>query len=77
LPDDAQSFYLKVSSEGQEVKNMIEKRMGSSATSGNYLIGLILIFQHVLQATAAFIVHQSNRQMINMHITTKLLPIFF
>lgn len=33
LPDDAQSFYLKVSSEGQEVKNMIEKRMESSATS--------------------------------------------
>ncbi|CAN6311770.1 unnamed protein product [Urochloa humidicola] len=33
LPDDAQSFYVKVSSEGQEVKNMIEKRMESTATS--------------------------------------------
>ncbi|KAF8728202.1 hypothetical protein HU200_018791 [Digitaria exilis] len=34
LPDDAQSFYLKVSSEGQEVKILIEKRMESRATSG-------------------------------------------
>ncbi|CAL4932443.1 unnamed protein product [Urochloa decumbens] len=33
LPDDAQSFYVKVSSEGHEVKHMIEKRMESSVTS--------------------------------------------
>ncbi|PWZ22883.1 hypothetical protein Zm00014a_010735 [Zea mays] len=33
LPDEAQSFYEKVSSEGQEVKIMIEKRMESSAIS--------------------------------------------
>ncbi|PAN48255.1 hypothetical protein PAHAL_9G371600 [Panicum hallii] len=33
LPDDVQSFYVKVSTEGQEVKNMIEKRMESRATS--------------------------------------------
>ncbi|KAJ1296121.1 hypothetical protein BS78_01G274900 [Paspalum vaginatum] len=33
LPDEAQSFFVKVSSEGQEVKNMVEKRMGSSAMS--------------------------------------------
>ncbi|RLN15436.1 uncharacterized protein C2845_PM02G19050 [Panicum miliaceum] len=33
LPDGAQSFYVKVSTEGQEVKNMIEKRMESRATS--------------------------------------------
>ncbi|AQK66130.1 ARM repeat superfamily protein [Zea mays] len=38
LPDEAQSFYEKVSSEGQEVKIMIEKRMESSAISGNSLI---------------------------------------
>ncbi|WVZ57767.1 hypothetical protein U9M48_008112 [Paspalum notatum var. saurae] len=33
LPDEAKSFFVKVSSEGQEVKNMVEKRMGSSAMS--------------------------------------------
>ena len=49
LPDDAQSFYVKVSTEGQEVKTMTEKRMESRATSGNCLAGLILIFQHVQQ----------------------------
>lgn len=33
LPDEAQSYYVKVSSEAQGVKNMIEKRMESSAVS--------------------------------------------
>nr|CAB3500061.1 unnamed protein product [Digitaria exilis] len=42
LPDDAQSFYLKVSSEGQEVKILIEKRMESRATSGNIFTGFFL-----------------------------------
>ncbi|KAG2550299.1 hypothetical protein PVAP13_9KG312978 [Panicum virgatum] len=38
LPDDAQSFYVKVSTEGQEVKTMTEKRMESRATSECYYI---------------------------------------
>ncbi|KAL6906326.1 hypothetical protein ACP4OV_003927 [Aristida adscensionis] len=33
LPDEAQSFYVKISSEGQAVKSLIEKRMGSNAMS--------------------------------------------
>jgi hypothetical protein len=56
---------VKVSTEGQEVKNMIEKRMESRATSGNSLAGLNSCFS---ACPAAIIVRQSIRQMINKHI---------